>query len=227
MVAASSKQTPELERRGERSPMQYRRFGRTHKALSVITLGGMRYHEGWTPPRDELPARTIEQCRDTVQRAFALGINHIETAHGYGKSEHLYGKVLNEELKVPRDSYFFMTKGAPETGDETKRMLEEQLRTLGMNHFDLYAWHGMNNQAKFSKALAKGGPVEVLKRYQEQGDRQRGLQYARAVPRDLRCDFDGPLRLREFALLLFFPAKLRRRATGRRPRHGRVHHFAQ
>lgn len=149
--------------------MQYRRFGRTEKALSVITLGGMRYHEGWTPPRDELPRRSIEQCVDTVRRAFALGINHIETAHGYGKSEHLYGKVLNQELRVPRESYFFMTKGAPKTGDETKRMVEQQLRTLGMDRFDLYAWHGLNNRAKFEQALAKGGPVEQLKRYQEQG----------------------------------------------------------
>jgi predicted aldo/keto reductase-like oxidoreductase len=158
-----------LERRGERAPMQYRRFGRTQKALSVITLGGMRYHDGWGSPRSELPARSIEQCIDTVQRAFALGINHIETAHGYVKSEHLYGRVLNQELKVPRDSYFFMTKGDPGTGDDTKRLVEEQLRTLRMDHFDLYAWHGLNNREKFQKALAKGGPVEVLKRYQEQG----------------------------------------------------------
>jgi len=129
----------------------------------------MRYHEGWVAPKGELPARSVEQCKDTVQRAFALGINHIETAHGYGKSEHLYGKVLNEELRIPRSSYFFMTKGAPETGDEAKRMVEEQLRTLGMDHFDFYAWHGLNNRQKFSKALAKGGPVEVLKRFQEQG----------------------------------------------------------
>ena len=40
--------------------MQYRRFGRTNLALSVITLGGMRYHDGWTPPREELPARSID-----------------------------------------------------------------------------------------------------------------------------------------------------------------------
>jgi len=158
-----------VERRGERAPMQYRRFGRTNKALSVITLGGMRYHQGWTPPKDDLPKRSLEQCRDTVQRALALGINHIETAHGYGKSEHLYGKVLNEELRLPRDSYFFMTKGAPRTADDTKRMIEEQLRTLKIGHFDFYAWHGVNNREKFGTALAKGGPVEVLKRYQEQG----------------------------------------------------------
>src|SRR5262245_31633696 len=98
-------------RRNERAPMQYRRFGRSNRALSVITLGGMRYHDGWTPPRDEVPARTLEQCRKTVLSALEIGINHIETAHGYGKSEHCYGRVLNEELRVPRDRYFFMTKG--------------------------------------------------------------------------------------------------------------------
>jgi len=170
--------------------MQYRRFGRTNKALSVITLGGMRYHDGWTPPRNEVPARTIEQCRDTVQRAFALGINHIETAHGYGKSEHCYGRVLNDELRLPRDSYFFMTKGAPETGDEAKRMIEEQLRTLRMDYFDLYAWHGLNNRAKFDKALAKGGPVEVLRRYQEQGV-LRNVGFSTHAPYRIICEAIG------------------------------------
>jgi len=158
-----------LERRGERAPMQYRRFGRTQKALSVITLGGMRFPSGWTAPRNELPAATIEACRDSVERAFALGVNHIETAYGYMKSEHCYGRVLNQELGLPRSSYFFMTKGAPKTGEETKRLIEEQLTTLGMSYFDFYAWHGINNREKFEMALAKGGPVEVLKRYQEQG----------------------------------------------------------
>ena len=149
--------------------MQYRRFGRTQKALSVITLGGMRFPSGWTAPRNELPAATIEACRDSVERAFALGVNHIETAYGYMKSEHCYGRVLNQELGLPRSSYFFMTKGAPKTGEETKRLIEEQLTTLGMSYFDFYAWHGINNREKFEMALAKGGPVEVLKRYQEQG----------------------------------------------------------
>ena len=158
-----------LERRGERAPMQYRRFGRSQKALSVITLGGMRFPHGWDRPREELPALTIDACRDSVQRALALGVNHIETAYGYGKSEHCYGRVLNQELGLARDSYFFMTKGAPKTGEETKRLVEEQLTALGMNYFDFYAWHGINNREKFELAMAKAGPVEVLKRYQEQG----------------------------------------------------------
>jgi len=149
--------------------MEYRRFGRTNRRLSVITLGGMRYHDGWTQPPHELTGRMIEQCARMVQAALDLGINHIESAQGYVKSEHCYGRVLNEELRVPRDRYFFMTKGAPETADDTHRALEAQLSALRMDHIDLYAWHGINTKRRFDVALAKGGPVEVLKRYQEQG----------------------------------------------------------
>ena len=31
--------------------MEYRRFGKTGEMISVLTLGGMRYKYGWTPPR--------------------------------------------------------------------------------------------------------------------------------------------------------------------------------
>jgi uncharacterized protein len=149
--------------------MQYRRFGRSNLALSVITLGGMRYHDAWTEPRDDLPARSIEQCRQMVLAAFAAGVNHIETAYGYGKSEGLYGKVLQEELRVPRTDYFLMTKGAAETGDDMKRMVEKQLRSLRTDYIDLYAWHGINTPRRYQAALHAAGPVEVLKRFQEQG----------------------------------------------------------
>lgn len=158
-----------LERRGEKAPMEYRRFGKTNLALSVITLGGMRYHEGWDSPRDELPRRSIEQCRDMVAAALDAGVNHIETAYGYVKSEHLYAKVLHDELALPRERYFFMTKGSPETGDEMKRLVETQLKTLRLDYFDLYAWHGINTPRRARAALAPGGPVEVLKDLQEQG----------------------------------------------------------
>src|SRR6188768_2298609 len=129
--------------RNQKPGMQYRRFGKTNLKLSVITLGGMRYHDGWSPPADEPSKRMIEQCADMVQQSLAAGVNHIETAKGYGKSEHCYGRVLNQELRVPRDSYYFMTKGAPETGDDMHRELEAQLEALRMDHIDLYAWHGI------------------------------------------------------------------------------------
>jgi predicted aldo/keto reductase-like oxidoreductase len=155
--------------RNERAPMQYRRFGKTERMLSVITLGGMRFLHGWDSPRGELPKDSIAHGRRCVEQALAAGINHFETARGYGKSEGIYGRVLHAELGVPRTSYHLMTKGAPTTADETKRMVERQLQALHTDHIDLYAWHGVNNAELYAAALATGGPVETLHALREQG----------------------------------------------------------
>ena len=149
-------------------PMEYRRFGRTNEMISVLTLGGMRFVHGWNPPRDHLPKASIENAIETVQRALEAGINHIETAHGYMKSEHLFGVALRE-LAVPRSRFRMMTKGAPMTADETRKLVEEQLRALQLDRVDFYGWHGINNEERLAAACAPGGPVETLHRLREEG----------------------------------------------------------
>jgi len=148
-------------------PMEYRRFGRTEKKLSVITLGGMRYHDGWSKPRDEPHREMIEHCMRTVRQALDAGINHIETAHGYGKSEFAHG-IAFEELGLKRDSFYLMTKGTGETGEEMKRTIEEQLKGLRTDRIDLYGYHGINNQEILDTVL-RGGALDVLNDYKEQG----------------------------------------------------------
>lgn len=160
--------TPTEPIHNQREPMQYRRFGKTERQLSVITLGGMRYAHGWESPRHALPEDSLAQCRTCVELALEAGINHIETAHGYGKSEHLYGHVLRE-LEVPRARYHLMTKGRPSSASETRKLVDDQLRALGTDHIDLYAWHGMNNARDFETACAKGGPVETLHALKREG----------------------------------------------------------
>ena len=76
--------------------MEYRRFGKTNEKISVITLGGMRFKHGLNPPRNHLPAESIKNCIEITKKAFDVGINHIETAYGYMKSENLYGISLKE-----------------------------------------------------------------------------------------------------------------------------------
>ncbi len=149
--------------------MDYRRFGKTNKNVSVITLGGMRFKHADDEPREQIPQDTLNQCRDTVEKALAQGINLIETAWGYGKSEHVYGRVLNDELKIKRDSYFLMTKGAPKSALETRKMVEIQLKALKTNHFDFYAWHGINNMELLEIACAEGGPVDELYKLKQEG----------------------------------------------------------
>ncbi len=155
--------------RNYKAPMQYRPFGRSGPEISVITLGGMRYHHGWEQPRDQVPTDMREQCARMTQLALDSGVNHIETAHGYGKSEHCYGLVLNDDLKIPRDRYWLMTKGGPQTADECKRVVDEQLKGLKTDHIDFYGWHGINTAEIMRTATAKGGPVEQLHRFREQG----------------------------------------------------------
>ncbi len=152
-----------------RPQMEYRRFGKTNKMVSVITLGGMRFKHGWDEPREIIPTDTLEQCRDTVQKALAQGINLIETAYGYTKSEHAYGRVLNDELNVPRDSYFLMTKANPTTAEEMRQMVSHQLKALKTDYFDFYAWHGINTLEIMEMACAKGGPVEELLKMKAEG----------------------------------------------------------
>jgi len=152
-----------------RPKMEYRQFGKTNKKVSVITLGGMRYKHGSNEPRELIPSDTLTQCIETVKSAFVQGINLIETAHGYGKSEHLYGKVLNEELKISRDSYFLMTKGNPKTAKETRELVEKQLDALKTSYFDFYAWHGINTPELLKNSCAKNGPVEELLKLKEEG----------------------------------------------------------
>ena len=149
--------------------MEYRRFGKTEEFLSVITLGGMRFQKGWDDPRHEIPKETFEECKNSVQLAFETGINHFETAWGYKKSETAYGKVLNEELKIPRSSYHLMTKGNPLTAQETRELIDKQLTDLQTDYFDFYGWHGMNNQELFEQSCKPGGAVEELLKLKEEG----------------------------------------------------------
>lgn len=135
-------------------PMEYRRFGKTEEQISVITLGGMRFKHGWIPPRNHLPKESIQHCISTTRMALDLGINHIETAHGYMKSEHLFGRAL-KEMGVPRTTYKMMTKGAPMTGDDTRKLVEEQLNALQLEYVDFYGWHGINNKDLLNAAVQK------------------------------------------------------------------------
>jgi len=153
----------------ERAPMQYRRFGKTDRELSVITLGGMRYPRQGEKPRTEVPREMLDNCIECIELAFDAGINHIETAWGYGKSESCYGIALNEELKIPRDSYHLMTKGMPKTPEDAKKLMHRQLQSLRTDHIDLYAVHGRNSREDFEATLKPGGAMEELEKYREQG----------------------------------------------------------
>src|SRR5215213_9502910 len=132
--------------------MKYRRFGRTELQMPVFCCGGMRYQHKWqdVDPR-EIPAENQRNLEATIQRALELGINHIETARGYGSSEMQLGNILPT---LPRDKIIVQTKVAPKpTAKEFLSIFDTSLNYLGLDYVDLLALHGINNRELLNDSL--------------------------------------------------------------------------
>jgi hypothetical protein len=148
--------------------MQYRRFGRTELAMPVFSCGGMRYQHSWqdVSPAD-IPRKNQENLEATIRRALAVGINHIETARGYGTSEIQLGKVLP---KFPRDQLIVQTKVSPKPDpEEFRRNLEQSLGNMRLDYIDLLGIHGINLPEHIEQTLRPGGCMDVAREYQKQG----------------------------------------------------------
>jgi predicted aldo/keto reductase-like oxidoreductase len=142
-----------------------RRFGKTELQMSVITCGGMRYQQSW---QDDEAARTSvteenqKNLEATVRYALDLGINHIETARGYGTSEYQLGKFLPS---LPRDKMIVQTKVGPkDTPEEFLEAFEVSMAALKLDHVDLLAIHGINSEEPFQQALKSMPALQQLKK---------------------------------------------------------------
>jgi hypothetical protein len=148
--------------------MQYRRFGRTGLTMPVISCGGMRYQYKWQDvPPSEIPAASQANLEATIHRALELGINHIETARGYGTSEMQLGNVLP---KLPRDKMIVQTKVTPQAEPaEFLKIFERSMNYLHLDYVDLFSIHGINNRQLLDWAVKKNGCVAAARRLQKEG----------------------------------------------------------
>src|SRR5436309_12035234 len=148
--------------------MQYRRFGRTELQIPVFSCGGMRYQYKWQDvPENEIPPENQENLEATIERSLELGINHIETARGYGTSEMQLGRILP---RLPRDKMIVQTKIAPfATAREFRDTFETSMAYLKLDHVDLLTLHGVNNAELLDWSLRKGGCLEEARKLQREG----------------------------------------------------------
>ena len=148
--------------------MFYRRFGRTGIEIPVVTCGGMRYQHSWKDvPMEQIPAANQRNVEEIVQSAMRLGINHFETARGYGTSEKQLGTALRD---FPREKFIVQTK-ASASADASKFAadFEKSLDDLQIEYVDLLAVHGINNAELLAGALRKNGPLSAARRLQREG----------------------------------------------------------
>jgi predicted aldo/keto reductase-like oxidoreductase len=148
--------------------VHYRRFGKTELAMPVISCGGMRYQHKWQDVKPaEIPADNQANLEACIQRAVELGINHIETARGYGSSEMQLGRVLPT---FPRDKIIVQTKVGPKpTAREFLRTFETSMDYLRLDYVDLLSLHGINNRELLKYSLQKNGCLAAARKLQKEG----------------------------------------------------------
>jgi hypothetical protein len=166
--------------------MKYRRFGRTELNMPVISCGGMRYQYKWQDvPPEEIPAEGQANLEATIHRAIELGINHIETARGYGTSEMQLGRVLP---KLPREKIIVQTKVSPQADPaEFLKIFERSMNYLQLEHVDLLSLHGINNRQLLDWSLKKNGCVAAARKLQKEG-RIRFLGFSTHATPDVILD---------------------------------------
>ncbi|MBF2096938.1 MAG: aldo/keto reductase, partial [Gloeomargaritaceae cyanobacterium C42_A2020_066] len=139
-------------------------------------------HKWQDQPPEAIPAENQANLEAILARALSLGINHIETARGYGTSEMQLGYALGH---FPRPSWILQTKVAPKADPQAFAAdFEKSLHYLQVDQVDLLAFHGLNLPEHWAWTRRPGGCLEMARQWQCQG-RVRFIGFSTHGPTDL------------------------------------------
>jgi D-threo-aldose 1-dehydrogenase len=154
------------------APLPLRRFGQTSLSVTPLCIG--------CAPLGDMPeafAYSVgeEQALATLRAAFSSPITFSDTAAAYGdgESERRIGIVLRELGGLPA-GYVLATKADRDlktgdfSGEQIKRSVEDSLRRLGLDRIQIMYIHDPEHTT-FENVMGPGGPLEVLRRFQDQG----------------------------------------------------------
>ncbi len=136
--------------------------------MPVLSCGGMRYQYKWQDVApEEIPVDVQSNLEACIHRSLELGINHIETARGYGSSEMQLGWVLP---KLPREKLIIQTKVGP-SADPAQFIanFEKSMAYLKLDYVDLLSFHGVNTAELLDQVLRPGGCLEAARKLQRDG----------------------------------------------------------
>ena len=167
-------------------------FGRTGHRSSRVIFGAAAF------------SRVTQDRADQVLPVLSeFGVNHIDTAAGYGDSELRLAPWMAEH----REEFFLATKTGDRDGDGARASLERSLTRLGVDQIDLIQLHNLVEVDEWEQAHGPGGAVEALVRARDEGLVRfvgvtgHGLRIAAMHRRSLeRFDFDSVLLPYNYAL---------------------------
>ena len=137
--------------------IQTRPFGSTGHHSTLTLFGGAAFK----------PASTEADADRVLELLFRHGVNHIDTAHGYGQgnSETLIGGWMARH----RDRFFLATKTGDRTAAGARAQVELSRRRLRTDTLDLIQLHSLTAEEDQATALGPGGALEALVEERAQG----------------------------------------------------------
>lgn len=124
--------------------------------LSIIGCGGI-----------VLVGQDQEAANAEVARSIDRGVNYFDVAPSYGKGE--AERKLGPALKPYRDKVFLAEKTGKRDAEPARLELEQSLKTLQTDHFDLYQFHAVTSLEQVEQILGPGGAMETFVKAREQG----------------------------------------------------------
>jgi aryl-alcohol dehydrogenase-like predicted oxidoreductase len=136
-----------LERVAEAGKLERRALGRTGERLSILGFGGIVVMNAAT-----------KEASDRVAEAIDHGVNYFDVAPSYGNAEEMLGPALEPY----RTGAFLACKTTERGRDGARRELENSLRTMRTDRFDLYQLHAVNTREDVEKIFAPDGALEAF-----------------------------------------------------------------
>jgi aryl-alcohol dehydrogenase-like predicted oxidoreductase len=129
-------------------------FGRTGHLSTRVIFGGFALYNA-----------SEYQADKTLELLLSYGINHIDTARDYGKSEELIGRWMRRH----RADFFLATKTSARTYERAKEDILRSLDTLKVENVDLLQLHNLVDPTDWERAFGPGGALEALLEAKEKG----------------------------------------------------------
>ncbi len=129
-------------------------FGRTNHSSTRTIFGAAAF---WDTPQKDVDA--------TMDLILQNGVNHVDTASSYGKSEQLLGDWIRRHGRP----FFLATK----TGERTKQAAYDQIRRsldlLHVDQVDMIQLHALHEEPDWTTAFGPGGVIEAVVQARNEG----------------------------------------------------------
>ena len=121
--------------------------------MSTLSLGTMMFGRGGN--------ENIDECTEMIRRSLDAGINHIDTADGYGagQSERIVGAALagrRDDVVLATKCFFPRGPDVNQRGGSRrwiKRAAEASLQRLGVEYIDLFYLHRLDPDTDIDESL--------------------------------------------------------------------------